>query len=182
MPTHSSIPALIAGRFAVEFEAGAGGMGVVYRGLDTTSGRHVAIKVMHAADSQAAIERFLREARLLAELGHPGIVSHVDHGTFHLGEQLRPYLVMEWLDGQDLSQHLQRRGLRLSQTMLLLRRIAAALALAHRRGVVHRDLKPSNIFLRGGEPQDVALLDFGLARRAVVSRALTQTGVVVGTR
>jgi hypothetical protein len=114
----------------------------------------------------------------LAELRHSGIVSYVAHGS--TGQQ--GYLAMEWLEGEELSRRLARQPLGLSETLSLLRRAAEALATAHRQGIVHRDLKPSNLFLRGGKPEEVVLLDFGLAR--YVSRtlvAVTGTGTVVGT-
>jgi tetratricopeptide (TPR) repeat protein len=152
-------------------------MGFVYRAIDSHSGRPVALKFLHVANSPAVAYRFSREAVLLSELCHPGIVSYVAHGTTEAGQ---PFLAMEWLEGEDLAQHLVRRPLGLSEALALLRRAAEALATAHQQGIVHRDLKPSNLFLRGGRPEDVVLLDFGIARtRSLV--AVTHPGMVVGT-
>jgi tetratricopeptide (TPR) repeat protein len=153
-------------------------MGSVFRAVDTTNDRPVAVKLMHAAaDSEAAL-RFTREARLLSELRHPGIVSYVAHGVTEEGQ---PFLAMEWLEGEDLARRLAHRPLSLSETLLLVRRIAEGLATAHARGIVHRDLKPSNLFLRGGRVEDVVLLDFGLARLAAASQVVTGSATVLGT-
>jgi hypothetical protein len=154
-------------------------MGLVYRASDRTTGRTVALKLLHASTSQESTLRFNREASLLSMLNHPGIVAYVAHGTAEGGQH---YLAMEWLEGEDLARRLLREPLRLSEALALLRRAAEALAAAHRQGIVHRDLKPSNLFLRGGQPGDVVLLDFGLARQSLPSvMGVTRTGAVVGT-
>ncbi|HEX8538157.1 MAG TPA: protein kinase, partial [Cystobacter sp.] len=169
----------IAGRFTVERLAGRGGMGFVYRAIDSRTGQHVALKLLHAIASPEAAYRFKREAFLLSELRHPAIVSYIDQGVIEAGQ---PYLAMEWLEGEDLACRLSRQPLGLSETLALLRRITEALATAHRQGIVHRDIKPSNLFLRGGRPEDVVLLDFGLARHAVPALfAVTGTNTVLGT-
>ncbi|MCY1076268.1 serine/threonine-protein kinase [Archangium lansingense] len=170
---------LIAGRFTLEHLAGRGGMGSVYRASDSTTGRPVALKLLHAATSPETTHRFHREAVLLAGLSHPGIVSYVAHGSLESGQH---YLAMEWLEGEDLAQRLLREPLRLPEVVSLLRCAAEALSVAHQHGIVHRDLKPSNLFLRGGKPEDVVVLDFGLARQAEPSlMGVTGTGAVVGT-
>ncbi|HYH99265.1 protein kinase domain-containing protein [Hyalangium sp.] len=169
---------VLAGRFLLESLAGRGGMGSVYRAKDTLSGQRVAVKLLHPVQNTDALQRFSREAELLAELRHPAIVSHVAHGFL---EQGHPFLAMEWLEGEDLASRLARQPLSLSETLTLVRRTAEALAAAHRHGIVHRDLKPSNLFLRHGRPEEVVLLDFGLARRTVPSQALTGSHVVLGT-
>jgi serine/threonine protein kinase len=170
---------VVAGRFTLEAEAGRGGMGTVYRASDATTGRPVALKLLHAVTSPQVAMRFNREAVLLQGLHHPAIVSYVAHGTTGPGQ---PYLAMEWLEGEDLTHRLKREPLSLSEAVSLLRRAAEGLATAHRQGIVHRDLKPSNLFLREGRPEDVVLLDFGLARHAVPSLLeVTGTGMVVGT-
>ncbi|WP_375766625.1 serine/threonine-protein kinase PknK [Archangium gephyra] len=170
---------VIAGRFSLEGEAGRGGMGTVYRASDATTGRRVALKLLHAVTTPQAAMRFNREAVLLEGLHHPAIVSYVAHGTTETGQ---PYLAMEWLEGEDLAHRLKREPLSLSEVLSLLRRAAEGLATAHRQGIVHRDIKPSNLFLRGGRPEDVVLLDFGLARHAVPALVgVTGTGTVVGT-
>jgi tetratricopeptide (TPR) repeat protein len=151
---------LIAERFALERIAGTGGMGTVYRARDQTGGAPVALKVLSAHDTLRA-ERFAREARILAQLSHPGIVRYISHGTTFHGEM---YLVMEWLEGEDLAQRLQRAPLTVEESLALVTRVADALAAAHSAGVIHRDLKPSNLFLADGDIARVKLLDFGVAR------------------
>ena len=175
---------IIGQRFEIQAQAGAGGMGTVFRALDRHTGGPVAVKLVSARDiSPHDMERFVREANLLALLQHPGIVSYVAHGHTPSGYL---YLAMEWLEGEDLSHRLSRGPLLIRESMVLVRRVAEALSLAHRRGVVHRDLKPSNLFLRHGQVERVTLLDFGIARGhgagLLAPRAgVTQTGHVVGT-
>jgi serine/threonine protein kinase len=164
-------------RFTIEHLAGAGGMGQVYQARDRNSGGLVALKVMHDAD-KLEIERFAREAQVLATLSHPGIVRYIDSGTTADGD---PYLVMEWLSGETLAARLQRTHITLSESLALGRRVASALGALHRRGVVHRDIKPSNLFLRNGVIEEVALIDFGMARRPVADPKLTVTGTMLGT-
>src|SRR5688572_1042906 len=88
---------------------------------------------------------------------------------------------MEWLEGEDLAERLERAPITPADAVTILVRIAEALGVAHGRGVVHRDVKPSNIFLPGGEPARAKLLDFGVARSGVSSRPMTQTGTALGT-
>jgi hypothetical protein len=171
-------PLPITERFVLKELAGAGGMGTVYRALDTRTDRTVALKLLQASDNPKDVERFAREAQLLCELRHPGIVEYLAHGVTGDGQ---PYLAMEWLAGEDLEGRLARGALSLADSLTLLRRTAAALAAAHRGGIVHRDLKPSNLFLRDGEVERVAILDFGTARRREFSHVITGTGSIVGT-
>ncbi|MBM7114990.1 serine/threonine-protein kinase PknK [Archangium primigenium] len=182
----SSLPAgvlapdtLIQGRFTLGELAGRGGMGHVYRARDGVSGLPVALKVLHSPISPEVVYRFNREAVLLESLHHPGIVAHVAHGTTERGQ---PFLCMEWVEGEELSRRLARQPLSLPETLALLRRAAEALAHAHQRGIVHRDIKPSNLLLRGGRPEDVVVLDFGLARHTEPTLVgVTGTHTVVGT-
>mgnify|MGYP003814691723 CR=1 FL=1 len=169
---------LLAERFLLESQIGAGGMGTVLRARDAQSGKWVAVKLLQPQVDPQETARFEREAVLLAELQHPHIVSYVAHGISEGGQ---PYLAMEWLEGEDLEQFLRRGLPSVAQCVDLLTGVSAALAEAHKRGIVHRDLKPSNLFLRGGDPRKVVVLDFGLARRALRSGGLTRTGVIVGT-
>jgi eukaryotic-like serine/threonine-protein kinase len=164
-------------RFEVQSFAGSGGMGSVYRSLDRATGHAVALKVLHGGD-EGSLARFAQEARALAGLNHPHIVSFVAHGVAPSGG---PYLAMEWLDGETLEARLAREELRVDQSLSLARQVAAALAEAHACGVIHRDIKPSNLFLVGGEVGQVKVLDFGIARIAGATRELTRTGVMVGT-
>ena len=167
---------VVAGRFQVESLAGEGGMSVVYRAVDRLTGDLVALKVLRDTDGLDA-ERFVREALVLAELSHPAIVRHITHGAV----DGRPYLVMEWLTGEDLDQRLERQGLSAVESVALARRVCEALAAAHARGVVHRDIKPPNIFLPGGDVARAKVLDFGIARQQRGNHAATRTGTVLGT-
>src|SRR5687767_5590708 len=90
---------MLAGRFTLESLAGRGGMGSVYRARDMNTGQIVALKLLHPVEQAEALQRFSREAELLSELRHPGIVSHVAHGLLGPGQ---PFLAMEWLEGEDL--------------------------------------------------------------------------------
>lgn len=168
---------VIDDRFQLQSVAGSGGMGVVYRALDTTTGTTVAIKVLRTDEADAAA-RFLREAQLLAGMTHPRIVRHVAHGHTLGGE---PYLAMEWLNGEDLRERLARGPLGTAESALLGADIAEALAHAHNQNVIHRDLKPANIYLIDGKLQASRLLDFGIARVEQAADDATRTGTVLGT-
>ncbi|XXX72368.1 protein kinase [Sorangium sp. So ce134] len=169
--------ALLADRFVLERPVGAGGMGTVYRAVDRLSGAPVALKLALVDDAQVRA-RVLAEADALAALGHPAVVRFVAHG---LAPDGRPFLAMEWLDGEDLAHHLERASLTAAGAVLLGARVADALSFLHARGVVHRDLKPSNLFLPGGEVAQVKLVDFGIARVPRIAPRLTATGALVGT-
>jgi len=164
-------------RFEVHHSAGVGGMGRVYRARDLTTGALVALKVLIAqtADNTG---RFRREARVLSELGHPGIVRYIASG---LVDPEHPYLVMEWVGGVSLGDKLAQRVLGVSASLLLLRRLSEALGAAHAQGIVHRDLKPSNIHLFDGDLSKPKILDFGLARASETSQEITKSGVMLGT-
>jgi tetratricopeptide (TPR) repeat protein/predicted Ser/Thr protein kinase len=161
-------------RFVVESFVGRGGMSIVYRALDRATHTPVALKFFTGRDE--AIERFDREAKLLAGLSHPAIVEHIASGVFK-GTR---YLAMEWLDGKDLSQALAQGTLSPLETLELATVLATALGAAHRAGVIHRDIKPANIFLQRGSPSHPKLLDFGIARSNVGPR-LTKHGEALGT-
>ena len=135
-------------------------MGVVWKALDTTLNREVAIKVLPAAFAANAerMARFEREARLLASLNHTNIA--VVHGLHEAGGAR--FLAMELVPGEDLSRRLQRGALPLAEALPVARQIAAALEAAHEQGVVHRDLKPANVLLT--PDGTVKVLDFGLAK------------------
>jgi serine/threonine protein kinase len=123
-------------RFVLQERVGAGGMGTVYRAIDTRTDQMVAVKLLRAGDHPQAVERFAREAELLCELRDPGIVEYLAHGVTGDGQ---PYLAMEWLTGEDLARRVSRGALSLADSLTLVRRIASALAVAHQRGIVHRD-------------------------------------------
>jgi tetratricopeptide (TPR) repeat protein len=167
---------VIAGRFVIDRHAGAGGMSTVYRAFDRVTGVPAALKVLHLGGDEDA-ERAAREAAILAELDHPAIVRYLAHGVADSGE---PWLAMEWLDGEDLAARLSRERLSPAECIQVAERAAAALACAHARGTIHRDVKPGNLFLPGGDPGRLVVLDFGVARSAD-TRRLTRTGTLLGT-
>jgi serine/threonine protein kinase len=135
---------VFASRFEIERLAGTGGMGSVYRAVDQLTLRWVALKIIHAHSSNPGdATRFIREAELLSELRHPGIVSYVAHGVTPQGQR---FLAMEWLEGEDLAQRLLRGPLGLTDTRTLLYRVAESLAFAHQRGILHRDDYEKNTF------------------------------------
>lgn len=168
---------LVAGRFEIKAFVGEGGMGAVYRALDRQTGEAVALKKIHASREGEA--RFVREARALALLSHPGIVRYVAHGTTQNGEL---YLAMEWLEGHTLRQRLALGPLGIDESVDLARRVAGALAHAHAQGIVHRDLNPANLLLVEGRVESVKILDFGLARHRVdLTQSSTHWEGPVGT-
>lgn len=152
------------GRYIVLCTLGKGGMGTVLKAYDQSLDRQVAIKVlMHPNEKpDHLLERFEREARIIARLQHPNIVQIYDYGIAH---DDTPYIVMELLGGEDLSQPLQRaRSMPLRAVVPLIVQAARGLHAAHAAGVVHRDLKPANLFLsRQGGEQVLKILDFGIA-------------------
>lgn len=152
-------------------------MGSVFLATDRLSGGPVAVKVVDLVVGNAG-ERFRREARVLSALSHPGIVRYIAHGETAARE---PFLAMEWLDGESLSERLARGPLSAEEGVVVLKRVADALAVAHDQGIVHRDVKPSNLFLVGGQAEHVKVLDFGIARAEAPSQALTHTGAMLGT-
>jgi serine/threonine protein kinase len=168
---------VLGDRFRIERPAGRGGMGAIYKAADGVTGGYVAVKIM-ARHSGSAQERFQREAVLLAALSHPCIVRHVSHGATPAG---LAFLAMDWLEGEDLAERLAREPLGLEESLALVRRASEGLAVAHARGVVHRDVKPSNLFLVGGDPAAVKVIDFGVARIDSGATNLTRPGSSLGT-
>jgi serine/threonine protein kinase len=169
---------LIAERYELEELVGSGGMSSVYRAHDRLLERHVAIKVLHeqfTADGDY-VERFRREARAVAQLSHPNIVTVIDRGE----HDDRQFIVFEYVDGENLKGLLQREGpLPEREAIGFSLQIARALGFAHEQGLVHRDVKPQNVLLNDGGQAKVT--DFGIARSLDVSGNLTQSGTVMGT-
>jgi tetratricopeptide (TPR) repeat protein len=177
----SEIPArlnaALEGRYLIDRELGRGGMATVYLARDLRHDRPVALKVFHPELAGALGERFLREIRVAARLGHPHILTVHDSGD---ADGLLWY-TMPVVDGESLRQRLKREGpLPLSEAVRIGQSVADALDFAHRRGVIHRDIKPENILLFGNEPM---VADFGiaLALDATDQERLTLTGLSLGT-
>lgn len=167
---------MIAGRYRLERQIGRGGSGTVHLALDQVLGRQVAIKrigLIPGSDS-AELERAEREARLAAALNHPNVVSVFDL----VDEEDVRWLVMEYVDGETLSERVRTSGpMDATEAATLLAQVADALVEAHDHGIVHRDVKPSNIMIAGGAAK---LNDFGIAR-SEDDPSLTQTGLVTGS-
>ena len=169
---------LLAGRYELEDIAGSGGMSSVYRARDTVLERIVAIKILHEhfSDDPEYVERFRREARALAQLNHPNIVTVIDRGEF----EGRQFIVFEHVEGENLKQLIDREGqLPVDKALALVHQVARGLAFAHDHGVVHRDVKPHNVLI--DEDGVAKVTDFGVARSLEPSDGLTETGTLLGT-
>ncbi|RYZ41672.1 MAG: serine/threonine protein kinase [Myxococcaceae bacterium] len=185
-PTPSAEDPLVStqmGEFVIEERIGAGGMGVVYRAVHPLIGKQAAVKVLRAELMSAEQEqRLLVEARAVNAIRHPGILDIFNFGRLADG---RPYIVMELLRGQSLSELMHAKGrLDVGTTVWMLDQMASALGAAHRAGVVHRDLKPANVFVVEvpDAPPTLKLVDFGIAKVLRSSGELTLTaGAVLGT-
>jgi serine/threonine-protein kinase len=173
---------LLAGKYRVERVIGAGGMGVVLAAMHVHLEERVAIKLIKGATDQEAVQRFLREGKAAVKIRSEHVARVLDVGTLDTGS---PYMVMEYLEGGDLSSVLRRQGpLPIPVAVAYLLQACEALAQAHILGIVHRDLKPANLFLTyrvDGSPC-VKVLDFGISKTQVASdMALTKTSAVLGS-
>ncbi|HEY8705369.1 MAG TPA: protein kinase [Gaiellaceae bacterium] len=169
---------LIAERYELLELVGTGGMSSVYKAHDQLLERNVALKVLHPhyGGDEEYVERFRREARAVAQLSHPNIVTVIDRGEAD-GHQ---FIVFEFIDGENLKELVNRTGpLPARRAVELAIAIAEALAFAHAHGLVHRDVKPQNVLLNGDGEAKVT--DFGIARSLDVEHGMTQTGTVLGT-
>jgi serine/threonine-protein kinase len=168
----------IADRYELEEVVGHGGMSTVYKARDSLLERNVALKVLHQQynEDEDFVERFKREARSVAQLQHPNIVTVIDRGE----EDGRQYIVFEFIDGENLKELVVRKGrLDLRDALEIAHEIARGLAFAHDHGLVHRDVKPQNVLLNGDGRAKVT--DFGIARSLDVDHGVTQTGTILGT-
>jgi serine/threonine-protein kinase len=168
------------GRYEISGELGRGAMGVVYKGVDHTIHRTVAIKTLRLSDFEEGEvgeikERFFREAESAGLLNHPNIVSIYDAGVDHD----LAYIAMEFLNGEDLAEFTHKGNLfSLRNVINIIAQVADALGYAHKNDVVHRDIKPANIMLLK-DTGDIKVTDFGIAR--ITSSSKTKTGVILGT-
>ena len=173
---------LLDGRYEVTQRLARGGMATVYRAVDTRLTRTVAVKVMDIGlgDETEFARKFDREARAAARLSHPNVVSVFDQGQDREGSNSRPYIVMEYVEGQTLRDVLNREApMSPARALELMEPVLAALATAHNAGLVHRDVKPENVLI--SDRGQVKVADFGLAK-AVSSHTNTATqGLVIGT-
>src|SRR3954466_15772995 len=167
----------LSGRYRLDAQIGAGGMSTVYRAFDQTLERQVAIKLLHRqiADDPDQLERFRREARAVAQLSHPHIVTVIDAGE----EEGRPYIVFEYVQGETLKELIKREGpLDVDEAVAYAIEIARALGYAHSRNIVHRDVKPQNVLI--DDEGSAKITDFGIAR-TLDEEGLTADGRVLGT-
>ena len=168
---------LITDRYELRETVGTGGMSSVYRAFDTLLERHVALKILHEqyGDDEEYVERFRREARAVAQLSHPNIVTVIDRGE----DDGRQFIVFELIEGENLKELVERGGpLPVRRVLELGLQVARALAFAHAQGLVHRDVKPQNVLLNGEGAAKVT--DFGIVR-SVDAVGHTATGTVLGT-
>lgn len=168
---------LLDGRYLIEARVAIGGMATVYRGVDTRLDRVLALKVMHPqlAAEPGSVDRFIREAKSVARLDHPNVVSVYDQGT----DGVRVYLAMEYIGGCTLRDVLRERGaLRPRAALDIMEPVLAGLGAAHRAGLVHRDIKPENVLI--ADDGRVKVVDFGLVRM-VDTHTTGSLGGVLGT-
>jgi DNA-binding response OmpR family regulator len=177
LPSDAALPAsMLDRRFRLIRSVTAGGMGTIYEATDLTTGQRVAVKIAPGQD-EVRNARLEREALALAALDDEHIVSFLQLGHTPGGAT---YMVIPWIEGHDLQQHLQGGPMPLADVLAVGERVAAALAASHAKGILHRDVKPSNIVLRDGRPERAVLIDFGLATMPELN-TLTEAGSVLGT-
>jgi eukaryotic-like serine/threonine-protein kinase len=168
---------VVAGRYELEELLGAGGMSSVFKARDTLLERHVALKILHPhfTEDEQYVERFRREARAVASLSHPNIVTILDRGE----DEGRQFIVFELVEGRTLAEALHDEGrLPVRRALEIAIQVARGLGFAHEQGLIHRDVKPQNVILNGDGRAKVT--DFGIARSLDV-QGVTQSGAVLGT-
>jgi eukaryotic-like serine/threonine-protein kinase len=168
---------LFADRYELKETVGTGGMATVYCAFDTLLERNVALKILHDqyGDDEEYVERFRREARAVAQLAHPNIVTVIDRGE----EEGKQFIVFEFIDGENLKELVDRGGpLPVRRVLELGLEVGRALAFAHAQGLIHRDVKPQNVLLNGDGRAKVT--DFGIVR-SLDAVGHTETGTVLGT-
>ena len=170
--TEIDVGVVLAERFRVRARLGRGGSATVFRAEDSILGRDVAIKRLHTEGSERDVRRFRREARLGASLNHPNLVTVYDALTTDDGI----LIVMEYVDGQPLSDLIPPTGMDPRRLLEVLRPVASAIDYAHEHGVVHRDLKPANILI--GENRHPKLVDFGTATASGLTQITTENEVM----
>src|SRR3954451_1867070 len=176
-PSSSMIGTVLSGRYRLEAKLGSGGMSTVYLAKDDTLDRPVAVKVMHREMSEQPdqIERFRQEARAVAKISHPNVVSVIDAGEDHG----YPYIVFEYVEGETLKQRINRIGaLDAQEALAYAIEVARGLTVAHARHMVHRDIKPQNVLIDA--EGRAKLTDFGISRQ-LEQDGMTATGRVLGT-
>ncbi|MEO7093239.1 MAG: protein kinase [Polyangiales bacterium] len=177
-------PGTKLGEYRIEAKIGQGGMGVVFSAVHPLIGKRAAIKILkkELCADPFTVERFVDEARVVNQIGHPNIVDVFAFGEMPDG---RSYFVMEWLKGETLRDRIARGSMEVGETCRVVRLLARALQAAHEKGIIHRDLKPDNVFLvaQRDEAPSVKLLDFGIAKLAHSDHRVekTATGAIVGT-
>jgi beta-lactam-binding protein with PASTA domain/predicted Ser/Thr protein kinase len=174
---------MLGGRYELGALIGYGGMAEVHRGRDVRLGRDVAVKVLRAdlARDPSFQNRFRREAQAAAGLNHPSIVAVYDTGEDRDGEEITPYIVMEFVEGRTLREVLTSEGrLPVRRAMEVTAEVCGALDFSHRSGIVHRDVKPGNVMITNTGA--VKVMDFGIARALADNAAtVTATAAVIGT-
>jgi tRNA A-37 threonylcarbamoyl transferase component Bud32 len=176
-PSSSMIGTVLSGRYRLEAKLGSGGMSTVYLARDETLDRPVAVKVMHRemSEQEDQLQRFRQEARAVAKLTHPNVVSVIDAGE----DGGHPYIVFEYVKGETLKQRIARVGaLDTQEAIAYAIEVARGLSVAHARNMVHRDIKPQNVLI--DEEGRAKLTDFGISRQ-LEEAGVTATGRVLGT-
>jgi serine/threonine protein kinase len=176
-PSSSMIGTVLSGRYRLEAKLGSGGMSTVYLARDETLDRPVAIKVLHRemSEQEDQLQRFRQEARAVAKLSHPNVVSVIDAGE----DGGHPYIVFEYVKGETLKQRIARvGGLDTQEAIAYAIEVARGLSVAHSRNMVHRDIKPQNVLI--DEEGRAKLTDFGISRQ-LEQEGVTATGRVLGT-